>query len=284
MRALTGKTIKAGVIGWPVAHSLSPRLHGYWLTEHAIDGVYVPLPVSPDDIEAAIRALPKLGFAGANVTVPHKEVVYRSVDELSDAAKSIGAVNTIICRDDGALIGDNTDAYGFITNIYAAAPKWQADVSPSMVLGAGGACRAVIAALLAAGAKNIRLANRTRSKAENIASHFGSSVNIVDWDERNAASEGCGLLVNTTTLGMSGKPELEISLEKLSDDAVVNDIVYTPLLTPLLAAANQRGLTPIDGLGMLLHQAKPGFEAWFGSPPEVTDGLREHVLKGLSES
>lgn len=280
MPSATAKTIKAGVIGWPVEHSLSPRLHGFWLDRYGIDGIYLPLPVSPPNIEDAIRALPKLGFVGANVTVPHKEAAFRTVDGLSEAARHIGAVNTIVCDEDGDLYGDNTDAFGFIENIRSNAPNWRAADAPALILGAGGAARAVIAALIDAGAPEIRLANRTRERAEELLAHFGPPLTIVGWDERNEAMAGAGTLVNTTTLGMTGDPPLDVDLTGLNDDAVVNDIVYAPLETPLLKAAAAKGLVPVDGLGMLLHQARPGFEAWFGKRPVVDEELRNHVLAG----
>ena len=272
------KPIKAGVIGWPVNHSLSPRLHGYWLQHYGIDGVYLPLPVAPKDIESAIRNLPDNGFAGANVTVPHKEVAFKTVDTLSDTAKKIGAVNTIVCGKDGLLHGDNTDAFGFMENIRASVSDWKPNTSPALVLGAGGAARAVIAALIEAEVTDIRLTNRTRDRARHLAEHFGAAVQVVAWDDRHVAVDGAGLLVNTTTLGMTGKPALEMQLNGLSADAVVNDIVYAPLQTPLLQAAAKAGYRAVDGLGMLLHQARPGFEAWFGKRPEVTADLRRHVL------
>lgn len=278
MSSESRKTIKAGVIGWPVNHSLSPRLHGYWLRHYGIDGVYLPLPVAPEDIENEIRALPENGFAGANVTVPHKEAAFKTVDVLSDTATRIGAVNTIVCGKDGLLYGDNTDAFGFMENIRAAVPDWTPAASPAAVLGAGGAARAVIAALIEAGVSDIRLTNRTRDRAERLARHFGLAVHPVAWEGRHDAVDGAGLLVNTTTLGMTGKPPLDIGLSGLRPDAVVNDIVYTPLQTPLLHAAATAGYQAVDGLGMLLHQARPGFEAWFGKRPEVTDALRRHVL------
>jgi len=280
MPSVTATTIKAGVIGWPVDHSLSPRLHGFWLEKMQIDGVYLPLPVAPDDIEDAIRALPKLGFAGANVTVPHKEAAYRTVDRLSDTAKAIGAVNTIVCDTDGTLSGDNTDAFGFMENIRAGAPDWAASAAPALVLGAGGAARAVICALIDAGVSEVRLANRTRERSDELVRHFGEKVIAVDWADRNAAVDGAGLLVNATTLGMTGKPTLEIDIGHLAPGAVVNDIVYVPLETALLKDAAARGYTAVDGLGMLLHQARPGFEAWFGARPDVDDALRAHVLSG----
>ena len=281
MSSLSGNAKIAGVIGWPVAHSLSPRLHGYWLQTLGIDGAYVPLPVAPENISDALRALPKLGFAGANVTVPHKEAALAAVDEVSEIANRIGAVNTLICKSDGTLYGDNTDAFGFIENLRAGAPSWRPDSGCALVLGAGGAARAVITALIDAGVTEISLSNRTLARAYDVAQYIGGNVAVVPWEARDTAAEGVTLLVNTTTLGMTGKAPLEMDIRALADDAVVTDIVYAPLQTPLLASAHARGLTTVDGLGMLLHQARPGFEAWFSVRPEVTADLRRHVLESL---
>lgn len=281
MWSLSGNAKIAGVIGWPVAHSLSPRLHGYWLQTLGIDGAYVPLPVAPENISDALRALLKLGFAGANVTVPHKEAALAAVDEVSEIANRIGAVNTLICKSDGTLYGDNTDAFGFIENLRAGAPSWRPDSGRALVLGAGGAARAVITALIDAGVTEISLSNRTLARADDVAQYIGGNVAVVPWEARDTAAEGVTLLVNTTTLGMTGKAPLEMDIRALADDAVVTDIVYAPLQTPLLASAHARGLTTVDGLGMLLHQARPGFEAWFGVRPEVTADLRRHVLESL---
>lgn len=281
MWSLSGNAKIAGVIGWPVAHSLSPRLHGYWLQTLGIDGAYVPLPVAPENISDALRALLKLGFAGANVTVPHKEAALAAVDEVSEIANRIGAVNTLICKSDGTLYGDNTDAFGFIENLRAGAPSWRPDSGRALVLGAGGAARAVITSLIDAGVTEISLSNRTLARADDVAQYIGGNVAVVPWEARDTAAEGVTLLVNTTTLGMTGKAPLEMDIRALADDAVVTDIVYAPLQTPLLASAHARGLTTVDGLGMLLHQARPGFEAWFGVRPEVTADLRRHVLESL---
>ncbi len=281
MSSLSGNAKIAGVIGWPVAHSLSPRLHGYWLQTLGIDGAYVPLPVAPENISDALRALLKLGFAGANVTVPHKEAALAAVDEVSEIANRIGAVNTLICKSDGTLYGDNTDAFGFIENLRAGAPSWRPDSGRALVLGAGGAARAVITSLIDAGVTEISLSNRTLARADDVAQYIGGNVAVVPWEARDTAAEGVTLLVNTTTLGMTGKAPLEMDIRALADDAVVTDIVYAPLQTPLLASAHARGLTTVDGLGMLLHQARPGFEAWFGVRPEVTADLRRHVLESL---
>jgi shikimate dehydrogenase len=275
--SLSGKARLAGVMGWPVEHSLSPRLHGYWLEQHGIDGAYVPLAVAPADLPTALTALPALGFRGVNLTLPHKEQALDLCQEVDDLARRIGAVNTIVVRD-GRLFGSNSDAFGFLENLKDGAPDWRAEAAPAVVLGAGGASRAVVAALADAGAPEVRLVNRTRERAEALATALGGALSVYDWDRREAALAEAGLLVNTTTLGMAGQPPLDLDLGALPVEAVVTDIVYAPLMTPLLQAARTRGNPLVDGLGMLLHQARPGFEAWYGVRPEVTPGLRDFVL------
>ncbi|KPF85431.1 shikimate dehydrogenase [alpha proteobacterium AAP38] len=277
---LTGKGLIAGVMGWPIGHSRSPLLHGFWLRHYGIDGAYVPLAVPPDRAEQAIRALPAMGFRGCNVTIPHKEVAFRIVDRLDSSARRIGAVNTIIVADDATLEGRNTDGFGFWENLVATAPAtWSVTRGPSVVLGAGGAARAVVVALLDAGAPEIRLLNRTQARAAEIAADLGDPrIKVGAWDGRDGALDGAVLLVNSTSQGMNGYPPLEIDLSALPTDAIVTDIVYVPLVTPLLAAAAARGNPVVDGLGMLLHQARPGFHAWFGTDPQVTDDLRRFVL------
>jgi len=275
---ISGKARLAGVMGWPVGHSRSPRLHGFWLRHHGIDGAYVPLAVRPDDIGAALRALPILGFAGCNVTLPYKEAALATVDRATPLARRIGAVNTIIVEADGSLSGDNTDAFGFAENLRAGCPTWTAAAGPAVVLGAGGASRAVVAALLDAGAPVVRLANRSRDRAESLAAELGGRIEVSEWEARSAMLEGAATLVNTTTLGMAGAPALSLSLDALPAAALVTDIVYTPLETALLALARRRGNPVVDGLGMLLHQARPGFAAWFGVMPEVSGELRRFVL------
>lgn len=284
MTILSGKALLAGVIGHPVGHSLSPRLHGFWLNEHQIDGVYMPLAVTPDNFPEALRALPKMGFAGVNITVPHKVVALQTVDIIEPSAKKIGAVNTVIVGNEGRLIGANTDGYGFIENLKSGMNNSKI-IGPVVVLGAGGAARAVIVSLLEEGVSEIRLLNRTRGRAEQLAQdisgHFNASIQVIDWEIRAQSLEGAGLLVNTTTLGMVGKPQLDIDLSALPKSAWVTDIVYAPLQTPLLKAAMQRGNPVVDGIGMLLHQARPGFERWFGKPVQVTTELRNFVLAGM---
>ena len=275
---ISGKAKVAGVMGWPIGHSLSPRLHGYWLEKYGIDGVLVPMAVRPEHFAEALRALPKLGFKGANVTVPHKESALERVDQAEPLARRTGAVNTIVVDADGKLLGRNTDVPGFLAALRAGAPNWRAEAGAAVVLGAGGAARAIVVALSEAGASEIRVVNRTTARAGALAQTFGATVRAVPWDRRVHALADAGLLVNATTLGMTGAPALEIDLAALPARATVMDIVYTPLETPLLAAARERGLVAVDGLGMLLHQARPAFAAWFGVEPEITAELRAFVL------
>lgn len=282
MKAISGKARLAGVMGWPVSHSLSPRLHGYWLETLDIDGAYVPLAVAPDNVADAIAALPKLGFRGLNVTVPHKETAMDYVNTLDDLARRIGAVNTIVYDNDGRSHGTNTDGFGFIENIRQRAPDYAFSSGPVVVLGAGGAARAVIVALMDAGAPEIRVSNRTQERAEILTTQVGNggTVKVVSWERRNDVLADAAMLVNTTTLGMTGQGALDVALQHLPPRACVTDIVYAPLETPLLAGARKRGNIVVDGIGMLLHQARPGFKAWFGEDPEVSEALRAHVLEG----
>ncbi len=268
-------------MGWPVSHSLSPRLHGYWLKELGIDGTYVPLAVPPEDFETSLRDLPNRGFTGVNVTLPHKKAAAAAVDTLDATARRIGAVNTIVFGPDGSLTGSSTDGFGFMENLKSGAPEWSADKGPAVVIGAGGAARAVAAALLDAGAPELRLANRTPAKAEALAGDIGGAIHIVPWEDRASALADAQLLVNTTTLGMTGEDPLDLDLGPLPPETVVTDIVYAPLITPLLEEARTRGNLTVDGLGMLLHQARPGFSQWFGVEPVVTDALRAFVLEVL---
>ena len=281
MMILSGKAKIAGVMGWPVEHSLSPRLHGYWLTRYGIDGAYVPFAVDPNRFGDAMRGLVGLGFAGTNVTVPHKESAFALVDEASEVAIRAGAVNTVIAREDGSLFGTNTDGFGFIENLRDAQPGWSARGGPAVVFGAGGAARAICAAILDAGAPRVRLVNRTRERAEILAKQVGGPIDVIAWDQRDWSLMDATLVVNTTTQGMHGRPPLDINLDRLPQNATVTDIVYTPLITPLLRAAQARGNSIVDGLGMLLHQGRPGFAAWFGVDPEVTTDLRDFVRRGL---
>jgi len=274
----TGRAAVAGVMGWPVAHSRSPQLHGHWLERYGIDGAYVPLAVPPDCLAQALRALAALGLRGCNVTVPHKEAALALVDTAAPAAARVGAVNTVVVEADGRLTGHNTDGFGFLETLRTTLPAWRADAGPAVVLGAGGAARAVVAALVDAGAPAVRLVNRTPERAASLAGSLGGPVAVVPWEERATALGGAALLANTTTLGMAGQAPLHLDLTALPADAVVTDIVYAPLETTLLAAARARGNPVVDGLGMLLHQARPGFKAWFGVEPTVDAALRAAVL------
>ena len=280
--SISGAARVAGIFGWPIGHSRSLAIHGHWLQVHGIDGAYVPLAVAPADLTDALRALPKLGFAGVNLTVPHKEAAFDVLDSVDDHARRIGAVNTILVQDDGRLLGRNTDAPGFIEQLRASVPAWTGERGVAVVLGAGGAARAVCVALMEAGVGELRLANRTTSRAEHLVADLrrddAGTLRAVSWDNRSDALSGADLLVNTTTLGMTGQPPLDIELAALPQAAVVYDIVYVPLETPLLAAARRRGNRCVDGLGMLLHQARPAFAAWFGVMPDVTPELRDLVL------
>ncbi|MEK9947189.1 MAG: shikimate dehydrogenase [Alphaproteobacteria bacterium] len=276
---ISGKAKVAGVMGWPVGHSRSPRLHSYWLARHGIDGAYVPLAVAPENLEHAVRGLSALGFAGANVTIPHKEAVMPFLDDLDPAAERIGAVNTIVVQD-GRLFGRNTDGFGFLENLKAGAPDWRADAGPAVVIGAGGAAKAVAWALLDAGVPALQIVNRTAARAEALADALDATAQVTAWESRHEALGGAALVVNTSALGMTGHPALDLDVGRLAGTAVVNDIVYQPLETPLLAAARARGLTAVEGIGMLLHQGRPGFHAWFGVDPMVDADLRDYVLAG----
>ena len=269
----------AGVIGSPIAHSRSPNLHGYWLRKLGLRGHYIPMEVAREDLETVLRTLPRMGFVGVNVTIPHKERVLEIADLCTDRATLIGSANTIIFRKDGKIHADNTDGYGFLENLRQNAPQWDAKAGPAMVLGAGGASRAVVATLLDAGAPEVILTNRTRVRAEKLAEDFGKRVRVVDWIQAPNVIEEARTLVNATSLGMVGKPELRVPLDGLRPDTLVNDLVYTPLQTKLLLTAQAAGCTTVDGLGMLLHQAVPGFERWFGLRPEVDEATRAAVLR-----
>lgn len=266
-------TVSACVIGWPIEHSRSPLIHGYWIGKHGLDARYTKEAVKPDAVEQFLKRIRSGELAGCNVTVPHKETVLMLADDADAAASAIGAANTL-WLEGGRLMAANTDAYGFLANLDDSAPGWNEDAGAALVLGAGGAARAVLHALIERGFGNIRLVNRTRARADALAAHFGDRIAVSDWDARNEVCRGATLVVNTTTLGMIGAQDLDIDLAAAPAGAVVNDLVYAPLETPLLAQARTRGLEAVDGLGMLLHQAVPGFEKWFGVCPAVTPELR----------
>ncbi|MFO1209051.1 MAG: shikimate dehydrogenase [Amaricoccus sp.] len=267
----------AGVIGWPIGHSRSPRLHGHWLRRYRIDGHYIPIALSPEAFEAGLRALLQLGFRGVNVTIPHKEAALALATTTTERARAIGAANTLTFGPDGSIHADNTDGYGFVANLRQHVPGWDPAAGPALVLGAGGAARGIVAALLAEGAPELRLANRTGERAESLAAHFGPRVRVVAWEEALAGAGDATMVVNTTSLGMAGEPELPFRFDA-GGSYLVTDLVYGAEPTPFVRAARQRGLPAIDGIGMLLHQAVPGFEAWFGRRPEVDAELLAAVL------
>lgn len=269
----------AGVIGSPVAHSLSPRLHTYWLRRHAIAGYYIPMDIAQEDLANALKTLPTLGFVGINVTIPHKVSVLSLADTVTDRASLIGAANTLTWQKDGRLYADNTDGQGFMDSLREGAPGWEPTAGPAAVLGAGGASRAILSALIAEGVPSIRLTNRTRARAEALRAEFGNRIEVVDWVQAGNAIDGAALVVNTTSLGMTGKPELRVPLDGLTRSTVVLDLVYSPLETRLLKEAKAAGCVTVDGLGMLLHQGAPGFERWFGVRPTVDEETRNVVLR-----
>lgn len=268
----------AGVIGHPIAHSRSPALHGFWLRRYGVKGHYIPMDVAPADLETTLRHLPKIGFVGLNVTLPHKEAILKIADVITDRAALIGAANTLIFRKDGKIHADNTDGAGFVANLRQNAPHWVPAAGPAAVFGAGGAARAVVAALIEVGVPEIRIANRSRPRAEALRADFGAKLVVYDWVQAANMLEGAATVINTTSLGMAGKPEFRVPLDAIEPGAVVNDLVYNPLKTAFLAEAEERGATIVDGLGMLLHQAAPGFERWFGPTPAVDDATRQAVL------
>jgi shikimate dehydrogenase len=267
----------AGLMGWPVMHSRSPQLHNYWLAQHGLAGSYLPLAIKPEGLRAALRALPALGFSGCNLTIPHKQAALGIVDRLDPAAKRIGAVNCVVVASDGSLEGRNTDAFGFVESVREAQRSWRADAGPVVVIGAGGGARAVLVSLIDQGAREIRLVNRTSARATALQRELGGPIQALPWEERDAALADAAMLVNTTSQGMVGAPPLELALDALPLRALVSDIVYIPRETPLLAAARKRGNPTVNGLGMLLHQARPAFHAWFGIMPEVTPELRAMI-------
>ena len=268
----------AGVIGHPVAHSRSPALHGYWLRRYGIKGHYIPMDVAPADLREALHMLPRLGFVGINVTLPHKEEILKLADVVTDRAALIGAANTLIFRKDGKIHADNTDGAGFMANLRQRAPHWQPLDGPVALFGAGGAARAVIAGLIEVGVPQIRIANRTRLRAETLRHDLGAKLVVFDWAHAADMLDGAALVINATSLGMTGKPDLRLPLDRLEKGCVATDLVYVPLMTNFLIEAQARGAHIVDGLGMLLHQAAPGFERWFGQRPEVDAATRAAVL------
>ncbi len=267
----------AGVMGDPVMHSRSPALHGYWLAKYGLSGAYLPLAIKPAGLRAALRALPALGFAGTNLTIPHKEAALDIVDRVDPVARRIGAMNCVVVAPDGSLDGFNFDAFGYVESVREAQPGWRADAGPIVVIGAGGSARAVVVGLIDQGARDIRVVNRTLARAQALQREFGGPVSAVAWDERSRALNDAAMLINTTSQGMSGEPALDLALDTLPVNAIVSDIIYIPRETPLLAAARVRGNPTVNGLGMLIHQARPAFRAWFGIMPDTTPELRARI-------
>ena len=273
----TDRFLLAGVMGDPVMHSRSPKLHNYWLTKYGLTGAYMPLTIAREHLRAALRALPALGFSGCNLTIPHKEAALKIVDTVDPLARRIGAVNCVVVATDGSLEGQNHDAFGYIESVREAQPGWRADTGPIVVIGAGGGARAVLVGLIDQGAREIRLVNRTMARAEALANELSDSITALSWEERERALEDAAMLINATNQGMVGEPPLDLAIDRLPVSALVSDIVYIPRETALIAAARTRGNPMVNGLGMLLHQARPAFQAWFGIMPEVTPELRAMI-------
>src|SRR6266566_4100304 len=276
-----GRFLLAGVMGWPVMHSRSPLMHNYWFRQHNLAGTYVPLAIHPSTLASALRALHPLGFAGCNLTIPHKQEAMKIVDQVDALAKSIGAISCVVVRPDGSLAGTNNDCYGFIQNVKQEQPGWRADAGPIVVIGAGGGSRAVCYGLAQEGAREIRLVNRTLARAKGIAEEFGGPIKALPWEQRHDALEGAAMVVNATSCGMVGQGALDLELDKLPKTALAADIIYIPLETPFLAAARKRGNRTVNGLGMLLNQGRPAWKAWFGIEPEVTAELRAMVERTI---
>jgi shikimate dehydrogenase len=267
----------AAVMGWPISQSRSPVLHNFWFAQHGLKGSYVPMAIPPDRLEAALRALPALNFSGCNLTIPLKQIAMKIVDEVDVTARKIGAISCVTVRKDSSLSGSNNDWYGFTHNILEFVPDWRADLGPVAVMGAGGGARAVIYGLMERGAREIRLCNRTLTRAEALAKEFCGPITVLPWNSRHEALDGCAMLVNATSQGMIGQNALDLRLDQLPTSALVNDIIYIPRETPLLAAARGRGNRTVTGLGMLLHQGVPAWKAWFGIEPKVTAELRAKI-------
>lgn len=271
----------AAVMGWPVMHSRSPLMHGYWMERLGLTGGYVPLAIEPGALAPALKALHPLGFAGCNLTIPHKQDALAIVDEIDEVARRIGAISCVVVRPDGTLFGTNNDWLGFLGNLYEAQPDWRADGGPVTVIGGGGGARAIVHAMLSEGVPELRLVNRTQARAQQIADTFGGPVTVLPWEDRHDALDGVTLAINTTSQGMVGMEPLDLRLDALPADAIAADIIYTPLETPFLAAANARGNATVNGLGMLLHQGPPAWKLWFGLTPEVTPELRARLERSI---
>jgi shikimate dehydrogenase len=266
-----------GIIGMPVTHSRSPLINNFWLNVHGIRGFYAPLAVKPERLKQALPGLVALGFRGCNVTMPHKQTAMALLDRVNETSRRIGAVNTIVVEEDGTLSGFNNDGNGFVQSLRDVNPDWRADAGPILLLGAGGSTRAIVVALLENGAQQIRIANRTAEKAEALAKEYGAAVSTVAWEDRHDAVADVALLVNCTNQGMIGKPALDINLKRLASTTLVGDLIYTPLESPFLAQARERGCVTVNGLGLLLNQARFAFKAWFGVFPDITPDLLKAI-------
>jgi len=277
----SAKFLLAGVMGWPVMHSRSPLLHNYWMRQHHLQGSYVPLAIEPARLGSALRALHPLGFAGCNLTIPHKQTAMAIVDEIDAVASKIGAISCVVVRPDGLLVGSNNDCYGFIQNLKQEQPAWRADAGPIAVIGAGGGSRAVCYALAQEGAREIRLLNRTFERAREMAAEFGPPLTALPWEQREDALADVAMVVNTTSQGMVGEAALDLKLDRMPASALAADLIYIPRDTPFLAAARARGNRTINGVGMLLHQARPAWQAWFRITPDVTPELRALIENSL---
>ena len=277
----SGRCAVAGIIGWPIEHSRSPLVHNYWLNKYRLNGAYVPLSVEPKYLEQVVPSLTQCGFVGMNVTIQHKESVLSIVDVIDPIARRIGAVNTIVVQPDKSLVGRNTDAEGFIKNLYDKIPDWNADSGPAVLFGAGGAAKAAAVALIDEGVPELRIVNRSENKAHKLRESINGNIVISPWDQKDKALVDAQMVVNATSLGMDGCPALDVDLGRLASAAIIYDIVYVPLETPLVKQARAKNLRVVDGLGMLLYQACSGFESWFGIKPEVTESLRTLVLADL---
>ncbi|MGR3495989.1 shikimate dehydrogenase [Citreimonas sp.] len=271
----------AAVMGWPVMHSRSPLMHGYWMEQLGLSGGYIPLAIEPGTLGPALKALHPLGFAGCNLTIPHKQDALAIVDEIDEVARRIGAISCVVVRPGGTLFGTNNDWLGFLGNLYEAQPDWRADSGPVTVIGGGGGARAIVHAMLSEGVPELRLVNRTQARARQIADTFGGPVTVLPWEDRHDALDGVTLAINTTSQGMVGMEPLDLRLDALPAGAIAADIIYTPLETPFLAAARARGNATVNGLGMLLHQGPPAWKLWFGLTPEVTPELRARLERSI---
>ena len=274
----------AGVVGWPISHSFSPLMHNYWIKQNKCIGLYLPLAVQPSGLATALSVLKPLGFSGCNVTIPHKQMALKIVDEVDETANTIGAISCITVKKNGSLLGTNNDWYGFVTNLKYKYPGWRADTGPAVVIGAGGASRAVCYGLMHEGVKEIRLVNRTLYSADLLASQLGTSIKPLPWETRHKALEGVTIVVNTTSQGMIGQPALNLSLDHLPKNAIAADIIYTPLETPFLTMAKKRGNPTLNGIGMLLYQGIPAWKQWFNIEPTVSLELRKIMESSLDTS